>query len=274
MRSDQTMKVSLTPDRLKSMDVRSFCHDTEMISVLFLIQVLNKEKGQRPGRQVFNSESRVEPDPPSISRAIGRRPSLRHVDSIVEDDEETNPARSSSNRNRQGTAVASSTGQRSTPPSRIRSGSASHPPSAASALIKKSSRSELNAASPPVSSALSNIRRRPVPKDLDTVVANDSVSNRKPVPDSRGLDDLTGHSDDEVTTPPPKRRTGFAVSADTRDLINFLSEGPPEDPAPVAMVFICSSFPVQLSAYRIVRYSIIIVQFLWKMGRQRVLEDF
>ena len=221
---------------------------------------------------MFSSESRVEPDPPSLSRAIGRRPSLRHVDSIVEDDEESNSARSPSNRNRQ--VVTSPTGQRSTPPSRIRSSSASHPPSAASALIKKSSRSELDAASPPVSSALSNIRRRPVPKDLDTVVANDSVPNRKPVPDSRGLDDLTGQSDDEVTTPPPKRRTGFAVSADTRDLINFLSEGPPEDPPPVAMVFIYSSFPVQLSAYRIVRYSTITVQFLWRMARQRVLEDF
>jgi hypothetical protein len=50
-------------------------------------------------------------------------------------------------------------------------------------------------------------------------------------PDSAGSDGVIKHSDDEAhaeNTLSPKRRNPLTVSAKTRDLIDFLSEGPPD----------------------------------------------
>ncbi|KAJ7639386.1 hypothetical protein FB45DRAFT_425823 [Roridomyces roridus] len=74
MRSDSTMKVSLTPDRLKTMEVYK--------------QEKDGRGNRRPPPLAF-------PDT-SSGRANGRRPSLRHVDSIVEDEEEPTSNTSSS----------------------------------------------------------------------------------------------------------------------------------------------------------------------------------
>ncbi|KAI0371521.1 hypothetical protein BV20DRAFT_1112549 [Pilatotrama ljubarskyi] len=82
MRSGATMKVSLTPDRLKSMEVyKQERTERERVS--------RRAAGQgNPSEKVPDGGAAATGEPQPRRGASGR-PTLRHVDSIVEDDEET-----------------------------------------------------------------------------------------------------------------------------------------------------------------------------------------
>jgi hypothetical protein len=77
-----------------------------------------------------------------------------------------------------------------------------------------------------------------VPKILDPSDLEDNkFSTRRVAPDTLEIDDAAGRSDEDQVVTPSRRRTPHNVSADTRDLIDFLSQGPPDDsPPPVSLV--------------------------------------
>jgi hypothetical protein len=225
MRSTSTMKVSLTPDRLKTMEMYKQEKDRSAI--------------RRPATH-FSSNS--EPDIPPSSRTNGQRPSLRHVDSIVEDEEEQNLK----GRPRQASIA--------TPPApslagvtqtRSRSVSTS---SAVRGPVRKPVRA------PSVKAAPSSFARASPSPDM--VQSRDfrqpKVSDNNGFPprtrkiqhnrDSMDLDDIMNGSDDDqdVSIPvaqqprapstPRRANPPHAVSTKTRELIDFLAEGPPEPP--------------------------------------------
>ncbi|KAF9464821.1 hypothetical protein BDZ94DRAFT_1320696 [Collybia nuda] len=213
MRSSSTMKVSLTPDRLKTMEV------------------YKQEKDQRGSRRPAPLSFKSDLDPSSLPpRATGRRPSLLRVDSIKEDDEES-PTKPPTTRNRQ--ASVSNPPPSTVPPtSRIRAVSTS-----SAAPFAKLSRTSTPPPTMPVASGLNSMQNRhrmnkaqdPFPPRTRKIQQNR---------ESIDLDDIMGDTDDDdeyapktpakqikqVTTT-PNRHT---VSAGTRDLMDFLAEGPPD----------------------------------------------
>ncbi|KAF5387953.1 hypothetical protein D9615_000662 [Tricholomella constricta] len=223
MRSSSTMKVSLTPDRLKTMEV------------------YKQEKDQRGSRRPvpplsFKSES----DPPVLPpRATGRRPSLLRVDSIKEDDEES-PTKPSppiaSTRNRQASVSSPST---SAPiPSRARSISTSGSSTASRAFVKLSQfPTPPVSVHPTVSNSAAMQNRRPGQGQDPFPPRTRKVQHNR---ESLDLDDVMAGSDDEDITVPqtpakvttPRRNGPHAVSASTRDLMDFLAEGPPDVDGP------------------------------------------
>ncbi|KNZ76055.1 hypothetical protein J132_00331, partial [Termitomyces sp. J132] len=224
MRSSSTMKVSLTPDRLKTMEVYK----------------QEKESGNRRG-----PESESENPPPVAPRATGRRPSLLHrVDSIKEDEEEsglkpTPPLPTT--RNRQ----ASVSTRPSTAPvsGRVRSVSSSGS-SAVSRFFANSSHTSTSLPAPMVVDQssmqkhrhITNVQGPSLPTHTRRVQRNRESLN---------LDEVMAGSDDDevlILAPPPKfsprpatpRGNGQNVSENTRHLINFLSEGPSGMGGPVS----------------------------------------
>ncbi|KAF5332010.1 hypothetical protein D9758_014576 [Tetrapyrgos nigripes] len=220
MRSDSTMKVSLTPDRLRTMEV------------------YKQEKEQRGNRRPTplhissNDSSSSHP-----SRANGRKPSLAQVDSITEAEEEfasktVTPA--PSHRQRQHSVA--------TPPppkvvNRNRSSSAAAPHS----LIRKSSKSDVFSST---SSPQTQMPPIPTTREFRKEFSNDPFpqkTRRKQVNrESLDLDDVMAGSDAEEddaaarTTPSTPKRPAVkpklgGVSASTRELMDFLNEGPPGD---------------------------------------------
>ncbi|KAJ7739894.1 hypothetical protein B0H16DRAFT_1424434 [Mycena metata] len=225
MRSNSTMKVSLTPDRLKTMEVYK----------------QEKDRGsRRPAPLAFKPDN---PDPSSAppSRANGRRPSLRQVDSIVEDEEEI-PSKSTPTP-RKG-SITSPNNLPSTSTTSVSS-------SSLRAVPRKSSRSNL-------SSATSESTAPPMPprsQQRGMPSGGPAGFNADPFPvktrriqknrESIDIDDIMAGSDDEDEAPAPAPRTPAkvtaaprarnpssppAVSASTRDLMDFLAEGPPDVP--------------------------------------------
>ncbi|KAJ7044855.1 hypothetical protein C8F04DRAFT_990625 [Mycena alexandri] len=229
MRSNSTMKVSLTPDRLKTMEVYK----------------QEKDRGnRRPAPLAFKTDN---PDPSSAppSRANGRRPSLRNVDSIVEDEEEI-PSKSTPTP-RKGSITS---------PNNLPSTSTTSVSSSSSrAVPRKSSRSNLSSSTsestaPPMpprpqqrgkpSGGPAGFNADPFPAktrriqknreslDLDAVMAgsddDDDDDEPAPAPAPR--------TPSKVTTAPRSRNPSspHAVSASTRDLMDFLAEGPPDVP--------------------------------------------
>jgi len=189
------------------------------VNLTFAGQLYNKEKGQRSNRLPTKSDLRIKQDTPPIPRSLGRKPSLRHVDFILEDEEEVGLTNASTSKNLQGT-LASSTGKTSPPTgTRNRSFSASQPPSASRIISKKSSYTDVEPSTPPTTN-----RERRVSQTLPVRTRTVDLNN------------VTKHFDDEVQAEdtPLKRRTPLAVSAKTRDLIDFLSEGPPDSVTPDA----------------------------------------
>ena len=179
------------------------------------------------------------------SRGSGRRPSLRHVDSIIEDEEEAFKASPSSNRSRQADVTSSP----STPPTssstsgnRLPPGSASSQGVAIRPLIRKSAATPLPPISPPTvsSSPMTQTREGRVPKALDDGNFPSRTRKIQRNRESLDLDDVMGGSDDEAPEPAaqvqlktpttPKRKGQYAVSSKTRDLMDFLAEGPPTAP--------------------------------------------
>ncbi|TBU43298.1 hypothetical protein BD309DRAFT_864596 [Dichomitus squalens] len=244
MRSGATMKVSLTPDRLKSMEV-------------YKQERFERERLSRRGTQsADNIQDGSLPLPEPRPRTTTGRSSIRHVDSIVEDEEEHS---SSSNH----AAVAS--------PTSLQSNAAS-----ASARMRNTSFTATSAGSRPPSDqrlrsiSISNV---PHPRDKDGITRRVSNSNgtsraggrtgsqnAAPPPPSAGmpkrtrkkqvnresmdLDEIMAGSDGEdvdveevrppASLPASPRTPGGSrphISKAAQDLIAFLEEGPPEEPS-------------------------------------------
>ncbi|KAG6850923.1 hypothetical protein H0H93_006749 [Arthromyces matolae] len=221
MRSSSTMKVSLTPDRLKTMEAYK----------------QEKERGNRRPVVSFKSDSDSSHSFPLVPSRGTSRPSLLRVDSIKEDEEELGAKPSlPTTRNRQ-TSVSSPPTNRPVP-NRVRSAStsasnaashsftkSSYPPSPSPPLPSNPNTSHTMIPSPRTSKA-----QDPFPPRKRTVQRNRA---------SLDLDDvMAGSGDDEAFPPAPMaktlvkqpnpKRNGPAVSANTRDLIDFLAQGPPD----------------------------------------------
>jgi hypothetical protein len=235
MRSSATMKVSLTPDRLKTMEVKSL---TRLVSYYFLNfgqKVYKQERDQRSNGR-YPVPLSLNPEPLSVvpPRVSPRRSTHLPVESIKEDEEES-----------------------VLKPSRGRQGSVSIPPKsfASSSRVRAVSTSGITprilmkpsrAISPPVSLPLD----APNPGKLrnnHNVVKNQNHDQFPPLTrtvqrsrESIDLDDVMGVSDDENVAPPPPqvkqvkvvtspgRPRPHAVSASTKELMDFLAEGPPD----------------------------------------------
>ncbi|KAG2155092.1 uncharacterized protein EDB93DRAFT_1202413 [Suillus bovinus] len=233
MRSGSTMKVSLTPDRLRTMEV---------------YKALNKEKARFNGRKTslqsshkdsISSEALLVPTAPDQPKRT-TRPSLRHVDSIHEDDEIQPIAKPPpTSRPRQ---LSAATTPGFSPPSSTRARSAS---SADPTMLKPTT---FPPPGPPQSSLGSSLkqpnlapskvqqkRTRPVPHGLDVNQSRPprtrTVARNR---ESLDLDDIMGGSENEdeaeklKSTPCYNPQRGISASA--RELIDFLAEGPPEPP--------------------------------------------
>ncbi|KAH9948752.1 hypothetical protein B0H21DRAFT_211629 [Amylocystis lapponica] len=246
MRSGATMKVSLTPDRLKSMEV------------------YNKERIQRANRRgahdsSVSTDKPVEADtiaPPSSPKRTASsagRPS-RNVDSIIEDEEETSNSKNSPTTFQQSAAVRvrqgslSSAAARSTSsPNRLRSISISNMPHPRheDSLSRKTGISNKSQPLPSAHIPVASPPRRAASNgDTGRNVAGQPQRKRKVARrrESIDLDDVMGGSDDgteesvvrstpvpKIPSTPQKLRQPY-VSQSARDLIAFLEEGPPDEP--------------------------------------------
>ncbi|KAF9478399.1 hypothetical protein BDN70DRAFT_879999 [Pholiota conissans] len=236
MRSASTMKVSLTPDRLRTMEVYK--------------QEKDQRTARRPGTQLV---SKPEPDLLPLSRTNIQKSAPRHVDAIVEDDDEEKETPSPKGRARQASVATPPTLSSVVPPVPSRSRSVSTSASLPSAPIRKPSRNASITAAP----SSFTPQTHPLPpndmiqsRDFRKAPNNNGFPQRTRVKqrnrESMDLDDIMNGSDgeeEEVSSPPvrpqpqprspstPKRHTPApAVSAKTRELMDFLAEGPPEPP--------------------------------------------
>lgn len=214
MRSGSTLKVSLTPDRLKTMEV------------------YKQEKDRNSRRPAPLQVSKQDSDSSSRpSPATGkRRPSLRN-ESIVEDDEGSTKLHSSSSR--KGSVSSSSP----FPPSsgnRARSFSSN---SQTAPQVRKSS-SKTNLASPPTSYTSPTPAKdfRGATRSLDSEHFPPKTRKKQHNRESMDLDDVMAGSDDDAEAEPtprstvtsPQSKRSVKVSQSTRELMNFLDEGPPD----------------------------------------------
>ncbi|KAG1782998.1 hypothetical protein EV702DRAFT_959260 [Suillus placidus] len=234
MRSGSTMKVSLTPDRLRTMEV---------------YKALNKEKARFNSRKTslqsshkdsISSEVLLAPTAPDQPKRT-TRPSLRHVDSIHEDDEIQPIAKPPpTSRPRQ---LSAATASGFSPPSSTRARSAS---SADPMVLKPTTfppprlpHSSLGSSLKLPNLTPSKVQQKrtiPVPHGLDVNQSRPprtrTVARNR---ESLDLDDIMGVPDNEdepeklKSTPCYNSQRGMSASA--RELIEFLAEGPPEPPA-------------------------------------------
>ncbi|KAG2042121.1 hypothetical protein BDR03DRAFT_889447 [Suillus americanus] len=230
MRSGSTMKVSLTPDRLRTMEA------------------LNKEKARFNGRKTslqsshkdsISSEVLLAPTAPDQPKRT-TKPSLRHVDSIHEDDEIQPIAKPPpTSRPRQ---LSAATASGSSPPSSTRARSAS---SADPMVLKPTTfppprppHSSLGSSLKLPNLTPSNVQQKQtksVPHGLDVNQSRPprtrTVARNR---ESLDLDDIMGGSDNEDETEKLKSAPCYnpqrGISASARELIDFLAEGPPEPP--------------------------------------------
>ncbi|KAI0750620.1 hypothetical protein C8Q80DRAFT_1099245 [Daedaleopsis nitida] len=242
MKSGATMKVSLTPDRLKSMEVyKQERHERERMNRR-AGQVI--EKAQDGG--VAGSVMVPLPPIPTDSKrpANGNGRPLRHVDSIVEDEEEyssSNNARQSpfqSNaaaRMRNASFTAASASSRAAADLRLRSISISNVPHPRheDGITRKTSSA-----------------RHVVPGKVGSQNSAPVVSSQPGMPKRKGkvqksresmdLDEVMGGSEgeEELVSPSPRNGTRSSepstpkkphISSAAQDLIAFLDAGPPED---------------------------------------------
>lgn len=199
---------------------------------LFAEQIYKQEKGQlRGNRRPVPLSLKSDLDPSALpSRATGRRPSLLRVDSIKEDEEES-PTKTTTSRSRQ--ASVSIPPPSTIPPAgRTRAVSTS---SAAPRAFAKLLRTSTPPPAMPVASGPNSSRHR-VNKGQDPFPprTHKIQKNRESI----DLDDVMGGSDDDyppatpakhATLPTTHNRPGqHIVSAGTRDLMDFLAEGPPD----------------------------------------------
>ncbi|KAF7352333.1 hypothetical protein MVEN_01197000 [Mycena venus] len=228
MRSDSTMKVSLTPDRLKTMEVYK--------------QEKDQRGNRRPPPLAFGKGEQSDSSSTHPSRANGRRPSLRHVDSIVEAEEEM-PSKSAPTPRK--TNVTSP----NLPSTSTTSFSSTSNSSASRVVPRKSSRSNVTSppseTTPPMPSA--QPKRGPSgPTGFDPSGFPAKTRRIQKNREDMDIDDIMAGSDDDeelasapaprtpskVAPSTPKRNptSPHAVSASTRELMDFLAEGPPDVP--------------------------------------------
>ena len=210
-----------------------------------------QEKDQRSNRRPVPLSFKPETEPPSAHTPQG--PSPRHVDSIVEDNEESSsPKQFRTHRIRQASVATPPSTSSSTVPNRTRSVSAS------SAVTRNVARTPVRSpngnvpssflppvASPPPSSSAKMVQSREHLKHRGREDSGFPPRTRiiQKNRESLDLDDVMGGSDDEEDlslaagkvkprqTVSPKHSTStHPVSARTRELIDFLAEGPPEPP--------------------------------------------
>ncbi|OBZ70223.1 hypothetical protein A0H81_09784 [Grifola frondosa] len=238
MRSGATMKVSLTPDRLKTMEV----YKQERTERANRRPTITADKGSEGGVPATTSE-------PKHGVHSGRA-ALRHVDSIVEDEEETNNSTNpppssfqppSGSRTRQTSLSSTSPTSASRPlKGRFRSISISNVPHPRhdDSVSRKSAKMQ---ASPiravPISSSQSDGPRYSLPKHL-----SDQPSRTRKVGRNReslDLDEVMAGEDGEDHADTVSRSSSATIrtkpksphiSRAARDLIDFLDEGPPEEP--------------------------------------------
>ncbi|KAH6914802.1 hypothetical protein BKA70DRAFT_1257090 [Coprinopsis sp. MPI-PUGE-AT-0042] len=241
MRSASTMKMSLTPDRLKTMEIYK--------------QEKAQRGAKRPTAVSFKPEADAQPIVPS--RSSSSRPTLRRVDSIIEDEEES----PNKHRPRQSSHAAVPNAMSALAMNPVRSRSISTSGAGAHPLPRKSSRplnGNVPSSFPNKAGALtgshsaSNLKTsyaqngRPMGMNDNGMPARTRIKQRNR--ESLDLDDIMGGSDDDTPPEPPapvpqsrgpstptspnssvKRP---AVSAATRDLMDFLADGPPEPRGP------------------------------------------
>ncbi|KAJ7129197.1 hypothetical protein C8R44DRAFT_776139 [Mycena epipterygia] len=227
MRSNSTMKVSLTPDRLKTMEVYK--------------QEKDQRGNRRPAPLAFGKTD-GHPDSSSNppSRANGRRPSLRHVDSIVEDEEEI-PSKSTPTPRRNNitspnlpstsTTSISSTSSKAALPRQSSRSNLTSPPSETSPPLpmsypKRGPSGPAGFDADPFPVKTRRIQKNRESLDLDAVMAgSDDDEDAEPAPAP-----APAPRTPSKTPSTPKRNPSSppTVSASTRDLMNFLNDGPPE----------------------------------------------
>ncbi|KAJ3546207.1 hypothetical protein NMY22_g2151 [Coprinellus aureogranulatus] len=223
MRSASTMKMSLTPDRLKTMEVYK--------------QEKDQRQNRRPQPLATKQSSELlspPPLPPALSPA-------RQVDSILEDEEEGSPRQMNNMRPRQGSVHS--------PPPPPLAQSSSMPPGRARSVSHSVSRKPVRppkapSAFPPslhTSTSIPNLSQgrslHGNPHGSDSGGGPVRKRTRQRARESMDLDDIMNGSDDENAEPPvpqlpPTQRRTPKVSSTTRDLMDFLASGPPEDFAP------------------------------------------
>ncbi|KAF8842678.1 hypothetical protein BDN67DRAFT_965340 [Paxillus ammoniavirescens] len=227
MRSGSTMKVSLTPDRLRTMEVL-------------------KDKARTYGRQKLAAKTEklngAETPPTALPELTKRasKPIIRHVGPTVIEEDPTTQKPPPTSRPRQ-LSAATATGYSAPSLTRVRASSTSNPSTASSNMVppKQPSRSESNPFPAPPGSAPGSIQRRKAPpQELDINSSRPprtrTIARHR---ESLDLDDVMGVSDDEdlpglkppVATKQHDRQRGLSTSA--KELIEFLAEGPPESPS-------------------------------------------
>lgn len=213
-----------------------------------------KQEKQRGNR--VPAPLKVESTAPSAlpPRATGRRPSLRHVDSIIEDEEEANVVKVTSTVTATRARVTTPTPPNlpSSPSSSVHRGrsfsEAPHPGGNNRSLREMPSISAFPL--PPPSPSAAEIAAMPkrewrAPQEINTKGGYPPRTRKiQGNRESLDLDDVMGGSDDDdevlvVPTPAPRvvktpvtpRAAKPKVSASTRDLMDFLAQGPPETPS-------------------------------------------
>ncbi|KAI5993650.1 hypothetical protein EDD15DRAFT_2367392 [Pisolithus albus] len=226
MRSGSTMRVSLTPDRLRTMEVP------------------NKDRPRQLGRHKVSTKS----DRTSVSESFslsappsarGSRPPLRSVESIIEDDEDdVAPNTSPASRPRQLSASPPAAATYRSPSlMRIRSASTSNTSVAKLAVVSSKNPQRAESTVLPVlpSSPAESVQRHKAPPKELNMKAIKAPPARRPARnrESLDIDDIMGYSDEEVSTSAGRKDSRLeekqkGLSTNTRDLIDFLAEGPPE----------------------------------------------
>ncbi|KAI0326712.1 hypothetical protein GY45DRAFT_1258466 [Cubamyces sp. BRFM 1775] len=249
MRSGATMKVSLTPDRLKSMEV-------------YKQERIERERG---GRRAPQGAEKV-PDGGAAAgepkRGANGRPPLRHVDSIVEDDEESG----SQNHINSSSPTAAPPFQSNAASARMRNTSFTAQPSPVMARANDQRLRSISISNVPHPRHEDGITRKTPAKPSVRTGSQNAMpppTSQSGVPkrtrkmgrnrESMDLDDIMNGSDGEDASvvadeeppaaPMPLRSPTSSrgsdpmsprkphVSRAAQDLIAFLEAGPPEEPA-------------------------------------------
>ncbi|KAJ2917460.1 hypothetical protein MD484_g2949, partial [Candolleomyces efflorescens] len=208
------------------------------------MEVYKQEKVQRGTRRLAPLVLDPEPDAPSSLRPLPTASSLRHVDSIVEDDEEGSSPKQKLPRSQQPNVAAANQPLSMPPSNRSRSISTS----GVQPMTRKPLRTppaNVPSAFPGRLHTLSNSASNPNISYTRTAQASSRSpdmnhgapvrkSTRQRNRESIDLDDImNGSDDDELDAPapppvPPIGKRAPKVSSTTRELMDFLAEGPPD----------------------------------------------
>lgn len=238
------MKVSLTPDRLRTMEVRTLHPPHYCCFMLTPHQALNKEKARANAQQKAPSKTEKSNGitsnsfPEQAKRTSGPTPTVRRVGSIIgsEDDRLMHKPPPTSRPRQLSAATASG----HTVPSftRVRASSTTTDSSTAlsNTFLNKHTLLESTSAvsdQRPASGAIP--RRKAPPQELDLNASR--PSRTRTVTRSReslDLEDIMTGSDDDGMgelkpfASPKQRDRQRGLSTNTKELIAFLAEGPPE----------------------------------------------